>query len=64
MRVHVESVNVPAYSSLGYGYGTDLDTGELVEFVGDHRPMHHLGEAVAEGEYIEVELEGWQVLGH
>lgn len=62
MRVHIESVNIPAYSTIGYGYGTDLETGELVEFVGDHRPMRDIGEAIAAGEYVETDLEGWEIL--
>jgi hypothetical protein len=45
------------------GYGLD-DMGRLVCFAGDHRPLRHLGEAVAAAtEPILVDIEDWQVLG-
>lgn len=60
-RVSVEWVGIPAWSTLGLGDGIDVDTGERVRFAGDHRPMLDLGAAVEAGEYVEVELEGWQI---
>ena len=62
MIVTVDRVSIPAWSTIGYGYGYDTD-GNEVSFVGDHRPLRHLGEALAEAdEPIEVELEDWQVI--
>ncbi len=65
MRVTVYAVNVPAMSTIGYGSGLD-DEGNEVRFTGDHRPMRHLGEAVAQAtdddELPRVRLEAWQIL--
>ena len=57
MNVHVKRVNVPAMSTIGYGWGVDYETGDLVKWVGDHRPMRHLGEAIAAGEDVEIDLD-------
>lgn len=46
MTITVTRVNIPAMSTIGYGFGTDED-GNEVEFVGDHRPMRDIGEAIA-----------------
>jgi hypothetical protein len=63
MKVEVHRVNIPAMSTIGYGWGTDVEDGSEVQFAGDHRPMRHLGEALAQAsEPIEVELEDWQIL--
>lgn len=67
MQVAVIRVSIPAMSTVGYGTGLVLEdgieTGYTAEFVGDHRPMRHLGEALGEAlEPIEVELDDWQVL--
>ena len=62
MAVQVNRVTIPAFSTIGYAYGIDTDTGEEVKFAGDHRPMRYLGEALRAGEVPEVDLEGWQVL--
>lgn len=64
--VSVSRVQIPALSTIGYGYGEDIETGEQIKFVGDHRPMRHLGEALAkrccESDQITVELEGYEIL--
>lgn len=62
MRVAVDHVRVPAMSTIGYGYGVAVETGEDIVFAGDHRPMRGLAEAVQSGESVEVELEPWQIL--
>ena len=55
-------VTIPAWSTIGYGQGID-DEGRHVRFAGDHRPLRHLGEALARAEEpIPVEVEPWQVL--
>lgn len=46
MSITVHRVNIPAMSTIGYGWGTN-DAGEAVHFVGDHRPMRDIGEAIA-----------------
>ena len=62
LTVSVERVTIPAGSTIGYGLGVD-EQGNLVRFVGDHRPLRQLGEALAGAdEPIEVEVADWQVL--
>lgn len=66
-QVQVKQVSIPAMSTIGYGYGKNLDTGRLVKFAGDHRPMRDLGDAIAaaqsEDDLPVVDLAGWQVIG-
>jgi len=52
ITVHVTRVNIPAMSTIGFGEGW-TDQGQRVSFMGDHRPMRHLGEAL-EDEPIAV----------
>ena len=65
--VSVLKVSIPVGSSIGYGQGVDIETGEVVSFMGDYRPMRDLGEEVAnlanahEGT-CTVFLEDWQLL--
>lgn len=64
--VRVLRVNIPAMSTMGYGWGEGED-GKGVTFAGDHRPMRALGEALqaaaANGEDAPVAwVEDWQVL--
>jgi hypothetical protein len=64
VKVSVERINIPAWSTVGYGYGTDED-GNEVRWIGDHRPMRHIGEAMqhtTSDDPIVVELEDWEVL--
>lgn len=61
MTVYVESVAIPAYSTMGYGEGHN-NAGETVRFAGDHRPMRAIGEAIDAGEIPVVELEDWVIL--
>ena len=64
MRVQVLAINVPAYSTLGFGNGLDFNSGKPVKFCGDQRPMRGLGELLTRSRApIEVELEDWQMLG-
>ena len=37
-------------STVGFGYGFDAASGDEVRFVGDHRAMRGLGEALHSGE--------------
>ena len=61
MRVRVDHVNIPAYSTLGYAEGVDEETGERVRFAGDHRPMRDIGEDLERGGSPVAEVEDWQV---
>jgi|GEM_PF-2466468 len=62
MNVRVTAASVPRWSSIGYGWG-HTETEDVV-FVGDHRPMRALVEALGEqGPGIEVDLDDWQLLG-
>ena len=66
MLVRVTRVHIPEMSTIGYGYGTDLN-GRPVQFAGDHRPMYNLGEEIVT-RYMEgneaplVEVEDWQIV--
>ncbi len=64
MVLAVFRVNIPAMSTVGYGVGMGED-GKTYQFVGDHRPMRDLGEAVARAttsdELPTVTLEAWQI---
>ena len=63
MSVQLYHVSIPTMSTLGFGYGIDSANGDEVCFVGDHRPMRHLGEALGSGaEIIEVNVEDWQII--
>jgi hypothetical protein len=63
MRVRVFKVTIPAMSTVGYGYGIDVETGAVVCFCGDHRPLRNLGEALRSStESPEIEIASWQVL--
>ncbi len=65
MLVQVYRVSIPAMSTIGYGRGQSEDV-QWIEFVGDHRPMRHLGQAVAlaesKSELPVVHLDGWQIM--
>lgn len=67
MKIKVNEIRIPAMSTVGYGRGTDED-GNEIHWVGDHRPMRELAEAVEAGvlqdtdELIEIDLEEWQIL--
>jgi hypothetical protein len=56
MIATVTRINVPAYSTLGYGEAV-TDDGSVYAFVGDHRPMRHLGEALRDGEEPEIDTD-------
>lgn len=46
ITVTVKRVNIPAFSTVGYGEGTD-DQGRTISFIGDHRPLRDIGEAIS-----------------
>lgn len=56
IHVRVEQVNIPAWSTIGYGFGHD-DMGRGITFVGDHRPMAALGMLVQAERGYEIELD-------
>lgn len=61
--IKVLAVSIPAWSTIGYAEGIDTETGQPMRIAGDHRPMRHLGEALAEAdEPITIDYEEWQVL--
>ena len=66
MRIQVTRVNIPEMSTIGYGWGTTTDgQGHIfdVEFVGDHRPMRHLGEQIVEADDpVSIDIEEWQLM--
>jgi hypothetical protein len=63
MRVRVFRVSIPAMSTIGYGFGTEIETGEEIRFGGDHRPFRDLGEALhSASEPVQAEIEPWQIL--
>ncbi len=64
MHLTVFRVTIPAMSTIGYGTGKD-ERGKSYQFVGDHRPIRHLGQAVAGAASVDelptVDLEDWQL---
>lgn len=63
MRVCVRRIQIPAFSTLGYGYGVEIETGSEVCFCGDHRPMRELGQMLTlAGESPVAIIESWQVI--
>ena len=64
MTIQILSVKIPAWSTIGYGTGID-ENGNIVKFMGDHREMRHIGEALQnwgeDAEPVMTELEDWQV---
>jgi hypothetical protein len=65
--VVVERINVPAMSTIGYGYGKRVDTGQKITFAEGHRYMRHLGEELMQsyrdtGEQPTVQIEQWMIL--
>jgi hypothetical protein len=62
MKVYVTDINVPGMSTVGFGRGTTED-GTEVAFVGDHRPMRTLGEALIDAEEpVEAQVDDSQLL--
>lgn len=59
--VHVVSVTYDG-GSIARGGGTDIATGEYVDFAGDHRPMNDLAEALNQDIYVEVDVPEWAIL--
>ena len=63
MEVHVYSISVPAMSTIGYGYGLKIGTGDEVYFSGDRQSMRELSDALQLGKEPPVALiEPWQVI--
>jgi hypothetical protein len=63
VRIQLYHICIPAMSTIGYGYGVDIANGNRISFVGEHRPMRDLGEALRSGAGpIEVNVEDWQTL--
>jgi hypothetical protein len=63
MRVRIFRVSIPAMSTIGFGFGTAIETGEEIRFCGDHRPLRDLGEALrSASEPLQAEVESWQIL--
>lgn len=66
MSVRVFHVNIPALSTVGTAAGHDVETGKLVKFAGDHRPLREIGEVIEQAtdddDLPVVEVEEWQVL--
>lgn len=52
MQVTVTHIQIPSMSTIGYGEGFG-PAGETVTFVGDHRPMRNIGEAIHEAQSRE-----------
>ncbi len=62
MRVQVQRVHIPVWSTIGYGEGLD-EADHRVTFVGDHRPMRDLGRTLPHAtEPIYAEIEPWQIM--
>jgi hypothetical protein len=42
----------------------DRENGSPVTFAVDRRPAYDIANALAAGEFVEVEIESWQVVGY
>ncbi len=63
MQLQVHKVTIPSMSSIGYGVGVDVETGEEISFCADHRPMRALGEAMRSAYHPPLaEIQPWQIL--
>jgi len=61
MIVSVESIRIPAWSSIGYGSGRDSE-GRIVQFFGDHRPLREIGEALSRRRaYLDPEADEQEI---
>jgi hypothetical protein len=60
ITVRVERVTVPPWSTIGYGFGRD-EQGRGITFVGDQRPMRHLG-ATLELQPVEIILDAASII--
>jgi hypothetical protein len=61
MRIQVQRVYIPALSTVGYGEGLDQEE-RRVTFLGDHRPMRELGQALPYAtEPVYAEVDDWQI---
>jgi hypothetical protein len=50
-------------STIGYGQGIEVETGEEIRFCGDHRALRNLGEILRfASEPPEAQVEPWQIL--
>lgn len=54
--VLVTQVAIAEGSTIGHGWGITDDGTVEVQFVGDHRPMRYIGEAIAEGHMVLVDV--------
>jgi hypothetical protein len=63
VKVYVESVKLPSFSTVGVGEGMTEDGKTRIGFGGDWRAMWQLMEmADVEGWPLECEVEPWQIL--
>lgn len=62
MSITVSVTSVVPNGSIAIAFGTNVETGKKVSFGGDWRPLRDVAEAIDNGEYVEVEVEEWQLL--
>jgi hypothetical protein len=61
LKLLVLNVEIPGHAQHAYGYGRD-DSGNLIKFIGDHRPMAAIAEAIHGGERIGVDISLSQIV--
>ncbi len=64
--VTVFAVHIEPMSTIGCGKGYD-EEGNVIAFLGDHRAMRHIGEAIQAALSVDdlpvvTDLESWQVI--
>jgi hypothetical protein len=59
--IWVDSIVIPPGSTLGYGEGHDKDW--YYTFVGDHRAMRRIGEAIQAGEHPQINIDEALAIG-
>jgi hypothetical protein len=61
MTITVDSGRLPAMSTTGIMSGTN-DESQRVDFAADHRAARAMIEALAQGEYVEVDAADYMIL--
>jgi hypothetical protein len=63
MNVRVFRIRIPAGSTIGYGNGIEVESGDEIHFCADHRAIRYVGEILREASQLpKVYIEPWQIL--
>jgi hypothetical protein len=63
VNVQVFGVSIPAMSTIGYGQGLEVESGNEIHFLADHRAIRYVGEILQNAtELPRVYIEPWQIM--